>query len=166
MEGKSGGYQNIYGDCFIRDCSNLRADQCPHRPDIHDSIPSQLCESQPKKVGAVFLWHFSDVSLKSERPLFARPPAYYRSGRVYGPRAATRQRATTGTDGLTAASISKTWVISGKPINPVYSGIGKPCIAPRWSISTPQGALPSLAYFVVELYETIGICRVIRTYWR
>jgi len=37
-------------------------------------------------------------------------------------RPAAGQLATTGADGLLAATISKSWVISGKPINPAYSG--------------------------------------------
>ena len=58
---------------------------------------------------------------------------------------------------LVLATIRKSWVILGKPINITYSDIDEPWVTPRWSISTPQGDLPTLAYPVAGLSVNIKI---------
>ena len=72
--------------------------------------------------------------------------------------------ATTGADGLAAATISKSWVIIGKPINPAYSGTDEPSATPRQPIATPQKDLPILAYIAAGLFAIVRIRCAIRTY--
>ncbi|MDU4189836.1 MAG: hypothetical protein E7I01_17130, partial [Aeromonas sp.] len=45
---------------------------------------------------------------------------------LHNKRPAAGQLPTTGADGQVAATISKSWVIIGKPINPAYSGTDEP----------------------------------------
>ena len=63
----------------------------------------------------------------------------------------TRDGATTGACGLVIATISKYWVIIGKPINPAYGAPGEPGIATSRPILAPQGDFPIIAYFVAGL---------------
>ncbi len=57
----------------------------------------------------------------------------------------------TGAGGLVIATISKYWVIIGKPINSAYSGSGEPDRATRWPKKALQGDFPILAYVVAGL---------------
>lgn len=57
----------------------------------------------------------------------------------------------TGAGGLVIATISKYWVIIGKPINSADSGSGEPDRATRWPKKALQGDFPILAYLVAGL---------------
>ena len=59
--------------------------------------------------------------------------------------------AATGAGGLVIATISKYWVIIGKPINSAYSGYGEPDRATKWPKGSLQGNFPILAYVVAGL---------------
>lgn len=67
----------------------------------------------------------------------------------------TRDGARTGAHGQEIATISKYWVIIGKPINSAYSGSGEPDRATRWPKRAPQGDFPILVYVVAGLYVMV-----------
>ncbi len=69
----------------------------------------------------------------------------------------------TGAGGLVIATISKYWVIIGKPIHSAYSGSGEPDRATRWPKKALQGDFPILAYFVVGLFAIVRMRFAIRT---
>lgn len=59
--------------------------------------------------------------------------------------------------------MSRSWVISGKPINPAYSDTDEPWLS-KAPIATLQGDLPNLAYIVAGLFAIVRMSSVIRTY--
>jgi len=59
--------------------------------------------------------------------------------------------AATGAGGVVIATISKYWVIIGKPINSAYGGSRTPDRATRWPKKALQGDFPILAYVVAGL---------------